>query len=207
MFDKYVYVLPDVALVPRMALPCNETRAVLADVAVRAATPRDADAVAVVPRDVVVRDATFRGDADTPRDVAVLARDAVVLAVPRDVAVARDGAAVVPRDADVAGTAARDVVARDATERDAAVVVRAVDAVVAVVRGLVRPDARDVPARADCGAAAVTFTGAIGSASTARIDTNVEQTKNAAASKNTVPTAFLQKSPNVRFFIQTPLRA
>lgn len=204
MFDKYVYVLPDVALVPRMALPCKETRAVLADVAVRAATPRDADAV--VPRDVVVRDATLRGDADTPRDVAMLARDAVVLAMPRDVAVARDGATVVPRDADAPDTAARDVVARDATERDAAVVVRAVDA--AVVRGLVRPDARDVPARADCGAAAaVTFIGAIGSASTARIDTNVEQTKNAAASKNTVPTAFLQKSPNVRFFIQTPLRA
>ena len=203
LFDKYVYVLPDVALVPRMALPCNETRAVLADVAVRADTPREADAV--VPRDVVVRDATLRGDADTPRDVTALPRDAVVLAMPRDVAVARDGATVVPRDADIPDTAARDVVARDATERDAAVVVRAVDA--AVVRGLVRPDARDVPARADCGAAAVIFIGAMGSASTARIDTNVEQTKNAAASKNTVPTAFLQKSPNVRFFIQTPLRA
>ena len=46
---------------------------------------------------------------------------------------------------------------------------------------------------------------ATGSANTARIDKNVEQTKNAATNKNTVPTAFLQKFPNERFFINTLL--
>ena len=44
--------------------------------------------------------------------------------------------------------------------------------------------------------------GAIGSANTVRIDNNVEQIKNAPASKNTVPTAFLYASVIFLFFIE-----
>ena len=180
MFDKYVYVFVD-ALDPRIALPCKETRDGLA---ARARTLRAV--VAPVLRDafvVPVRETTLR-DA-TPRDALFV----VVAAV-----VARDEFAVVTREEFAA-------LARDATLRDgvAAVVVPvARDTVFVALRGvaLLRPVA---PARPDC---AVIAAGAIGSAKTARIDTNVEQTKNAPANKNTVPIAFLQKSAKLRLFIK-----
>ena len=80
--------------------------------------------------------------------------------------------APVPRDT----VALDDVfVARDCVERDT---VERFD-VVFVERGLVRPDF-----------CAVALVSTIGSANTERIETNVEQTKNAAANKNIVPIAF-----------------
>ena len=90
--------------------------------------------------------------------------------------------------ATVALLVARETTLRDADvfARDALfVVVRTRDA--AVERAFVRGDA----ARGDEAAPVGTTVGAIGSAKTARIDKNVEHTKNAPASKNTVPTAFL----------------
>ena len=161
---------------PRIALPDKETRALFAAdvVAVRARTAR----LAVVARD----DAVFALRATTLRDgvATVLARDAVFTDVARE---------------EVLDAVVRDVVLRAATLRDGVAAVRAVVTAVfvAVVRGLARPLRAVVPvARADCAAAGVTPDGALGSANTARIDTSVEHTKNAPASKKTVPTAFLQ---------------
>ena len=163
-----MYVLDDV-LLPRIALPCNETRAWF-DVAVRARTLRDA---------AVVRDVVVFARARTLRDVFV-------------VAVAREFATV----------------PRDETPR----AILAFELVVVVVALLPRfttfalARREFVALRGDCAFATPTvFAGAIGSANTARIDTNVEQTKNAPASKNTVPTAFLQKSVILRLVINTLL--
>ena len=157
---RYVYVLVAAALL--VLLP----RIALPDRDTRAAL-----------FDVAVRARTVRVDAF---DVAVRA------AVPRDVTPrdAVDALFVVARDA-AAGRVdtPREIVAFD-------VVPRAVD----ILReDCVRPDARgDVAfARGDCAAGTFgTAVGATGSAKTARIDKNVEHTKNAPASKNTVPTAF-----------------
>lgn len=164
-----------VVLLPRIALPAKETRALFAAalVAVRARTARFWVDVLVLPDAVVERETTLRDD------VAVLPRAVVVRAelfvVARDVT-ERDGvvfevfATLVVRD-----TVARDVfVARD----------------VVVFRGLARPVVV-AAARGDWAVVGITV-GATGSANTARIDNNVEHTKNAPASKNTVPTAFLQ---------------
>lgn len=137
------------------------------------------------------------------RDRAASAREttrrfAFVLAVARvvDVVVVRDAVArgvtdradVTVRDAGVVVAVARGFAAvRAIVRRD---VVLAVD----VARGLVRPGARAV-AGAVCGAMmAAGSTGAIGSANVERIDINVEHTKNAPASKNIVPRAFLKES-------------
>lgn len=174
-----MYELVD-ALDPRIALPCNDTRA---GFAVRARTLRAVvaavvrDALLVAVRDTTLRDATLR--------------DALLDVVPRD------ALSVVPRDD---ATLPRAVVARDATLRDGA------DAVVAdVVRETVLVAFRGVallrdvaPVRADWAASGA---GAMGSAKTARMDNSVEQTKNAPASKNTVPTAFLHTSAKLRLFI------
>lgn len=176
------------ALLPRIALPCNETRAV---VPARDTTLRDG----FVVRDTVVRDTTLRPlvvalprdtvfavvrDADTlGRAVVVVVRDAVAVRAVVGVAVVR---AVVPRD-----VTARDVVAVVVVPRDMVFV-----AVRRDVEFVLRGDA--VPARVAWGPATTVDVaiGAIGSANTARIDTNVEQTRNAPANKNTVPIAFLQ---------------
>ena len=195
LLDKYVNELLLDVLLPRMAAPCKDTRAASDVVAVRARTLRAV--VAADDRDVTavaLRAATPRDGVVTPlADVVGAPRVAVVVAerdaVPRDVDVARDTPDVV----DVAALVVVGATAlRDATARDVLDVPRAT--VAADVRGLAR-DARDVdvPARAPWGAATVTVsTGAIGSANTARIETKVEQTKNAAASKKTVPTAFFK---------------
>jgi len=159
LLDRYEYWLDVAALLPRIALPERETRAIFAAlvVAARERTLRALDAV-----------------------VRVDARFATLRAAFVDLAAARE--------ADVVPTVARDVVARLETVR-AVVAPRGLVAVdVFVLRGLARP----VRALAACGVAATVCTvGATGSANTARIDTNVEQTKNAPASKNTVPMAFL----------------
>lgn len=144
---------------------------------------------------------------------AARARTLREFAVVRDVpfVVVRD---VTPRDATAAGAVPvvpRDTVLRDVTAReefttlpDAAVPRDTVAVVVAELpRGLVRALRTFDVARGDCDAAAVGTTGATGSANTARIDSNVEQTKKAPANKNTVPTAFLQKSATLRLFINT----
>lgn len=201
LFCRYVYVLEFVAaLLPRIALPVSETRAV---VPARETTLRDAFATF----DDVVRDTTLR--AELPRDavarpvvVAAVVRDAVALGRP-DVVVVRDvvGTAVAVRD-----TTPRDIVAPlvfavprettfDDVPRAVAVDGRAVDA-----RTL--PAARGDATADDVVTVAV---GAIGSANTARIDNKVEQTKNAPASKNTVPIAFLTCSAKLRLFINTLL--
>ena len=126
--------------------------------------------------------AAFCVRAVTPRDCVVvcalilrtLARGETVLdATPRD---------VVARDDVVAGV----TVARDTVERATAELF----ALFTFARGLVRPDL--------CGNV---FAGAIGSANTERIDINVEQTKNAAANKNTVPIAFFNEFAFIRKFI------
>ena len=171
--------MPLRAATVRDAVLFAETRAV---VPLRAATLRDVAVFVVLPRVAVVVPRVAVPRAPTLRDaVDALARDAAVFVAARDV-VAR---AETLRDAldvrDVALLVARfaiDDCARDAVvpvPRDA-VVLRALDA-----------------ARGDAVAVAVTA-GAIGSANTARIDRHVEHTKNAPASKNTVPTAFLIKS-------------
>ena len=99
-------------------------------------------------------------------------------------------------------------VARETTPRAGAVVpatrfvVRAtVDA--STPRFTMRPLARLVEleravAPDDC---AGTIAGAIGSAKTARIDKNVEHTKNAPANRNTVPMAFFATVAILRLFI------
>ena len=212
LFCRYVYVVEfTAALLPRIALPCKETRAFvpLRDITLRFAVARDA--FATVPRDTTLRPlvAAADGRADTPAVV----RDADTLGR-ADVAVARDADAVVARDAFWV-VVARDAVPRDETVRDdvvgATVVAAAVprDTVFAAVRRDVvvalRGDA--VPARVAWGPVTITdvATGAIGSANTARIETNVEHTKNAPANKNTVPIAFLKKSAKLRLFIKLSL--
>lgn len=168
-----------VALEPRIALPCNEIRAFVAAsvVAVRARTVRVLFAfardAAAVWRETTLRDAVFTRPFAVAR--CAFARDATA----RLCTVLRE---VVARDAftDGAATAVRATVARD---------------VVAALRGLVRPELRVVAARPDCGAATeFASNGIIGSAKTARIDNSVEHTKNAPASRKTVPTAFLKES-------------
>lgn len=162
-----------------MALPLNETRALFAAavVAVRATTLRDVvrELFETVPpaRDTTVRD-------DTGRDELL---------------------PIVARFADAGATGTRDDTARDDTARDEFVVVRAVlvPRDVAVARD-VAPRA-DPAARGDAAPAPGVVVGAIGSANTARIDIKVEHTKNAPASKKTVPIAFLYKTPKLRFFI------
>jgi hypothetical protein len=103
--------------------------------------------------------------------------------------------------ADCARDVAADALARVATERPAgAFVTVPLDASPRAVA----PDERDVAPepRGLCADGAIC--GAIGSAKTARIDKNVEHTKNAAASRNTVPAAFLNISPILRVFIIIP---
>ena len=211
LFCRYVYVLEFVAaLLPRIALPVSETRAV---VPARETTLRDAFATF----DDVVRDTTLR--AELPRDVvarpvvvAAVVRDAVALGRP-DVVVVRDAVPLVVVVRDVVGTA---VAVRDTTPRDivAPLVFAAprettfddVPRAVAVDGRAV--DARTLPAaRGDATVDDVVTVavGAIGSANTARIDNKVEQTKNAPASKNTVPIAFLTCSAKLRLFINTLL--
>ncbi len=197
------------ALLPRIALPVSETRAV---VPARETTLRDAFATF----DDVVRDTTLR--AELPRDVvarpvvAAVVRDAVALGRP-DVVVVRDAVPLVVVVRDVVGT---EVAVRDTTPRDiVAPLVFAVprettfdDVPRAVAVDGRAVDARTLPAaRGDATADDVVTVavGAIGSANTARIDNKVEQTKNAPASKNTVPIAFLTCSAKLRLFINTLL--
>ena len=197
------------ALLPRIALPVSETRAV---VPARETTLRDAFATF----DDVVRDTTLR--AELPRDVVArpvvvaVVRDAVALGRP-DVVVVRDAVPLVVVVRDVVGTA---VAVRDTTPRDiVAPLVFAVprettfdDVPRAVAVDGRAVDARTLPAaRGDATADDVVTVavGAIGSANTARIDNKVEQTKNAPASKNTVPIAFLTCSAKLRLFINTLL--
>lgn len=197
------------ALLPRIALPVSETRAV---VPARETTLRDAFAIF----DDVVRDTTLR--AELPRDavarpvVAAVVRDAVALGRP-DVVVVRDAVPLVVVVRDVVGTA---VAVRDTTPRDiVAPLVFTVprettfdDVPRAVAVDGRAVDARTLPAaRGDATADDVVTVavGAIGSANTARIDNKVEQTKNAPASKNTVPIAFLTCSAKLRLFINTLL--
>lgn len=142
---------------------------------------------------VDTRDRTFRAAGTVARVVVpreTTLRDAVV----RFAVLAADGFATAAR---VVTVRARFVCcARDATERDAVFV--------AFARDTVFPELRVVKFVRDdvaTGAGAVFAIGAIGSANTDRIDNNVEQTKNAPTSKNTVPSAFLQQSAKLRFFI------
>lgn len=180
-------------MLPRIALPCNETRAVVParDTTLRFVVARDAFAtvprdttlrplVVAMPRDTVfavVRDADTLGRADV-----VVARDAVVVAVRVVVVGVAVVRAVVPRDVTARDVVAAVLVPRDtvfvAVRRDVAFVLRAVA----------------LPARVAWGPATTVdvAAGAIGSANTARIEINVEQTRNAPANKNTVPIAFLQ---------------
>lgn len=119
----------------------------------------------------------------TPR--VVVGRVVRVGVIPRDVTVRF---AAFPRDTAVlVGVfVARAVVARDTVARFV---------VVAAARGLVRPDF-----------CAVAFGLTIGSANTERIETRVEQTKNAAANKNIVPIAFLTEFVFMRKFIKFSCR-
>lgn len=143
-------------------------------------------------------------------DPVALTRDGVVVA---DVVLARTARferaafwvrAVTPRDGVVVcalmlrtlarGETVLDVTPRDVVVRDADAGVTVVRAALArfcvVARGLVRPNL--------CGNV---FAGATGSANTERIDINVEQTKNAAANKNTVPIAFFKEFAFIRKFM------
>ena len=196
----YVFEFTD-ALLPRIALPCSEIRAaVFCVVPTRDTTARDAFATF----DDVVRETTFLDE--TPRDADVLdavafARDTVVLGrlvvVVAVVLTAVVGVVVVAREVTPRATVAELVVpvSRDTT----------FDVVVREVAGLA--DVRTLLLeRGDCTVfVVIVFVGAIGSANTARIDKNVEQTKNAPASKNTVPIAFLQCSAKLRLFINALL--
>lgn len=200
-------------LLPRIALPCKDTRD------------------GVVPDVVVAREITFLLLFTATREVVFVAflettlRDAVpvVAAVPRETVVLGRAVAVVVVPATVpletvGVVAPRDTVARDVTVRAGVAALGVVVTVAAVVpRDTIlvfvldvagRADERVllVPARVACGVAtAFCAIGAIGSANTALIDKNVEQTKNAPASKNTVPIASLQKSATLRLFINTLL--
>lgn len=182
------------ALLPRMALPCKETRAVVParDTTLRFVVARDA--FATVPRDTTLRPLVVAVPRDT---VFAVARDADTLGRADAVVVVVRVAAVVAVRAVVGVAVVRAVVPRDVTARDvvaAALVPR--DTVFVAVRRDVAFVLRAValPARVAWGPATTVdvAAGAIGSANTARIDTNVEQTRNAPANKNTVPIAFLQ---------------
>jgi len=134
----------------------------------------------------------------TLRFVFTPVRDVTTLFVP-----ARD---TTLRDAPVRDATTLFVPARDTTLRDAVAVRATLFVCDCTWRGLVRALREVAPARTACGVLAVdTSIGAIGSAKTARIDSNVEQTKNAPASKNTVPTAFLQQSVIFWRFIKLSL--
>lgn len=144
------------------------------------ALTRDGVVVAdvVLARTARFERAAFCARAVTPRDgVVVCALMLRTLARGETVldATPRD---VVVRDADAGVTVARDTVER------------ATVALFAFARGLVRPNL--------CGNV---FAGATGSANTERIDINVEQTKNAAANKNTVPIAFFKEFAFIRKFM------
>ena len=161
------------ALDPRIALPCNEMRALFAAavVAVRARTARVAFAlarfVAVVWRETTLRDDTAFARLAFVRFAfarVVTARDCTVL---REFA-ARDAFAVVVR-----ATVARDGL----SPRE----------LVRLERGDVRPLWLKY---------IVAFVGATGSANTERIDNIVEHTKKAPANKKTVPSAFLTEFAN-----------
>jgi hypothetical protein len=174
-----------VPVLPRIALPCKDTRALSAAVvvAVRARTLRVVAAPARVETVFApLRDTTLRLVIVVPRvEITLFARGfavavrAVVRALTFLLATAR-GFAFARAFVAVRATVAREVAFE--------------------LRGLARPDARGFAfARAAWGVAyAVSSTGAIGSAKTARIDKNVEHTKNAPASKKTVPTAFFNVS-------------
>ena len=182
-----------------MALPCKDILDGFVPVvvlettvlAVLLAVVLDALPVAV-PRDTTAREVT-------PREEVLLAAAGLAVDVEEVVlaTLLAPDVAVVPRD-----TTARDVTLREGLE---AVVVAV------VVLEIVLPEPRDVapeflaePVVARC-ACVVSNSGAIGSAKTALIDKNVEQTKNAPASKKTVPIAFLHVSANLWFFINTLL--
>ena len=155
---------------------------------VRARTVLDVLAPARVDVFVVARPVVVPPVRETTPREAVL-RDALFVEATGVVAVRAAVVFVVARDVTVRATFARVAVAAFVVAREDA-------------RGLVR----DVPARPVAAADCVTISvGAIGSANTARIDNNVEQTKNAPASKKTVPMAFLQKSATLRLFINTLL--
>ena len=127
---------------------------------------------------VAVRARTERVAAAFARDVAADARDTTL----------REPAAF------ARFTAGRPDTARDAVPLGVVVRATVVRLAFARLRGLARPE-RGFDARPLCGAATeFSFIGAIGSANTERIDKNVEHTKNAPASKNTVPMAFLNES-------------
>ena len=168
LLAKYEYVV----------LPAREP----ADITVPVALTRDGVDVVLartarlfVERFVVVLflDTTLREAVFVPRFDATPREETVLFAV---VVVARFVVLL-----DVVERVAFAEVARDA-------VVRATLArLLAVARGDVRP--------VFCIAAPVST---IGSANTERIETNVEQTKNAAANKNTVPIAFLQELAFIR---------
>lgn len=114
------------------------------------------------------REVTPREDTFVERVGVIPREETVRVAVAVREAVALDAVGVVD--------AARDVVERDTLVR-----------LVALERGLWRP--------VDW---FVAFVSNIGSANTERIEINVEQTKNAAANKNTVPIAFLQQFVFIR---------
>ena len=146
-------------------------------VPVRAATERAAvPRIVVLPdvvRETILRDVapTFLTDPSDERTetLRVLTEREFV---PRVVA----GVFAVARVDAVRAVVARDVVPRDVVARELFTV-------------------RDALARAGFTRAVVGVAfGAIGSANTVRIDNNVEQIKNAPASKNIVPTAFLYAS-------------
>lgn len=204
-----------------MALPCNDTRDGLVVVA-RDITLRDTipppfavrDAVFVVPRDTTLRDAVDV----VPRDAAFTAftprDDVAIVGRPDVVAVARDADVV----ALVAGATAAVVAARDTTAREDAFArgdcVTTPDVVSAPRDTIFAELPRDVagrdavPARCAWGNKIVAWpVGAIGSANTARIDNNVEHTKNAPASRNIVPIAFFNDSAKLRLFIKLSLKS
>ena len=95
--------------------------------------------------------------------------------------VVRDAVVVVTRDVVGVATVPRDVAVRDATPREFTTVLLVVPRDTTFVEF-----PRDVTGRA-------------------RIDTNVEHTKNAPASKNTVPIAFLKFSAKLWRFIKLSL--
>ena len=144
------------------------------------------------------------------RDVSDVAVRATTLrellrVTPRDTTfrsvIARDAELVVPRDVE-------PVVLRETTPRGDTLVVPATRLVVRatvapdVPRLTVRPAARFVEfARGDAFDCVGATTGAIGSAKTARMDKNVEQTKKAPAKRNIVPTAFFATDAILRLFI------
>ena len=154
----------------------------------------------------MLRDTTFL--LVFPVTVAV-SRETVVLGRALAVAATREVLVVVGVEVAVLVTAFV-VAVRETTARELVVVVPEAGLatvlfdVSRVVTG--RDDARgEALVRADCVVATDACIGAIGSASTERIDKSVEQTKKAPASKKTVPIAFLQQSVKLRLFINTLL--